>query len=152
MRDVRHGVRGEVGLHGGVREREIGERPLAGRESYTQASGVACALAKLYRRDGVRTVIGGPHARAFPRDCLRFFDVVVGDCDRSLALDIAAGAVDTGSFVASRAPFTDVPSVEERMPELRVAVFAGGRWPSFATTIPLLASLGCPYACDFCTD
>jgi hypothetical protein len=31
-----------------------------------QASALAYALAKLYRRDGVRTVIGGPHARAFP--------------------------------------------------------------------------------------
>jgi hypothetical protein len=45
---------------------------------YTQVSHLAYALAKLYRRAGVRTVIGGPHAKAFPVDCLRFFDLVVG--------------------------------------------------------------------------
>ena len=38
--------------------------------TYTQSS----ALAKLYRRQGILTVIGGPHAKSFPRDCLRFFD------------------------------------------------------------------------------
>ena len=49
--------------------------------TYTQASGLAYALARLYRRDGVRTIVGGPHARSFPTDCLRFFDVVVQECD-----------------------------------------------------------------------
>ena len=42
--------------------------------TYTQSSALAYALAKLYRRDGILTVIGGPHARSFPADCLRFFD------------------------------------------------------------------------------
>ena len=62
--------------------------------SYTQASALAYALAKLYRRDGARTVIGGPHARAFPQDCLRFFDLVVGDCDEALVGDILDGVDD----------------------------------------------------------
>jgi hypothetical protein len=120
--------------------------------TYTQASPLAYALAKLWRREGALTVVGGPHARSFPRDCLRFFDVAVGDCDRALVEDILSGAVGPGTFVASRRPFADVPLVEERMPELRRATFAWGRRPFFATTIPLLASTGCPYACDFCID
>jgi hypothetical protein len=119
--------------------------------SYTQASAFAAALAKLYRRDGVLTVIGGPHAKAFPADCQRFFDIVVLECDRALIADIVRGAVDPGSVISAAAPFTDVPSVEERLPELRASAFARGR-PFFATTIPLIASTGCPYTCDFCVD
>ena len=34
--------------------------------SYTQDSALSYALAKKYRRAGLRTVIGGPHAKAFP--------------------------------------------------------------------------------------
>ena len=120
--------------------------------SYTQASALAYALAKLYRRAGTLTVIGGPHAKSYPRDCLRFFDIAVGECDRALVTDILCGAIDPGTFVTSGQPFADVPLVEERMPELRAATFAWGRRPFFATTIPLLASTGCPYACDFCID
>ncbi len=58
---------------------------------YTQASALGYALAKKYRSEGIRTVIGGPHARSFPVDCLRFFDLVVKECNQSLIADILAG-------------------------------------------------------------
>ncbi len=119
--------------------------------TYTQASALAYALAKLYRRDGATTVVGGPHAKAFPHDCLRFFDVVVGDCDKTLVADVLRGTFPPGSIVTSGRPLIDLPTVEERMPELRRSAFARGR-PTPATTIPLLASTGCPYACEFCID
>ncbi len=120
--------------------------------TYSQASALAYALAKLYRRAGARTVIGGPHAKAFPRDCLRFFDLVVGDCDKALVADILRGRFDPGSAVASARPFDDVPTVEERMPEIAASALAWGRWRVMDTTVPMLASTGCPYACDFCID
>jgi hypothetical protein len=120
--------------------------------SYTQASALAYALAKLYRRAGTLTVIGGPHAMAFPRDCLRFFDVVVQECDRQLVVDLLHGEFAPGTVVATSRPLTDLPTVEERMPEIRASAFAWGRRPVAATTIPLLASTGCPYRCDFCID
>jgi hypothetical protein len=119
--------------------------------TYTQASALAYALATVWRRRGVRTVIGGPHARAFPLDCRRFFDVVVGACDATLVADIVHGRVDPGAIVGSDRRLTDLPGVEERMPEIRVSAFARGR-PVPSSTIPLLASIGCPYACDFCID
>jgi radical SAM superfamily enzyme YgiQ (UPF0313 family) len=119
--------------------------------SFTQASPIAYALGRLYRREGTRTVIGGPHARAFPADCLRFFDLVVGDCDEELVDGILAGRFDPGSVVASARPLRDVPPVEERMPEIRASAFPfGRRWR--LSTVPMLTSLGCPYRCDFCTD
>jgi len=120
--------------------------------TYTQASALAYALAKLYRRDGVTTVVGGPHATAFPADCLRFFDLVVGECSKALVADILRGAFPPGTAVSSATPLEAIPTVEERMPEIRASAFAWGRHPFTATTIPLLASTGCPYTCDFCVD
>ena len=119
--------------------------------TYTQASALAYALARLYRRRKTLTVIGGPHARSFPRDCLRFFDLVVGRCDRALVAEILAGTYDPGSVVSTDRSLTDVPGVEERMPELRIASFVRGR-PVPSSVVQMLASVGCPYRCDFCVD
>ena len=120
--------------------------------SYTQASPIAYALGLLYRKAGVRTVIGGPHAKAFPADCLRFFDLVVKECDQDLVADILRGQFDPGSVISSARPFDDVPTVEERMPEIRASAFLWGRQPMAVSAIPMLASMGCPYRCDFCID
>ena len=121
--------------------------------TYTQASPLAYALSRLYQRRGTRTVVGGPHAKAFPEDCRRFFDVVVADCNEELVGDILAGHVDPGTVASAARPFDDVPTVEERMPEIRAsAYYAGGRTPFAFTMIPMLASTGCPYRCDFCID
>ena len=119
--------------------------------TYTQSSAVSYALAKLYRSQGVLTVIGGPHAKSFPVDCLRFFDFVVQECDKELIDDLLKGAYDRGSIVTSGRPLEDIPSVEERMPEIRASAFAFGK-PVRSSIVPLLSSVGCPYACDFCVD
>ena len=119
--------------------------------TYTQACTLAYALAKLYRKDGVVTVIGGPHARAFPQDCLRFFDLVVKDCDKALIDDILRRRIDLGQTITSGRPLTEFPTVEERMPEIKQAAFVGGR-PILMSIVPILSSIGCPYRCDFCVD
>jgi hypothetical protein len=119
--------------------------------TYTQSSALAYALAKLYRKDGTLTVIGGPHARSFPLDCLRFFDWVVLECDKPLIEEILKGTFDRNSIVTSGRPLRDLPSVEERMPEIAASAFAGGR-PVWSSMVPLLSSVGCPYTCDFCVD
>ena len=118
--------------------------------AHTEASALAYALAKLYRQEKTLTVIGGPHAKQFPDDCLRFFDVVVRDCDRSLIADILCAA-PLGEIVTSGRTLQDIPSVQERMPEIRASNFwRGKRYP--LTSISLLTSVGCPYSCDFCVD
>lgn len=119
--------------------------------TYTQSSAFAYALAKLYRQEGTRTVIGGPHARSFPADCLRFFDWVVLECDKALIGELLDGAFERNSIVTSGRPFRDLPSVEERMPEIAASAFANGK-PVWTSVVPLLSSVGCPYACDFCVD
>ena len=119
--------------------------------TYTQASALAYALAKLYRRAKTVTVIGGPHAKAFPVDCLRFFDFVVRDCDKTLLTEILNGACSRRTIITSGRLLDDIPSVAERMPEIRTATFTRGR-PTMLSNVPLLSSVGCPYRCDFCID
>jgi len=112
--------------------------------AFTQASALAYALAKLYRGARTLTVIGGPHARAFPIDCLRFFDLVVQDCDKMLIDDILRGSFDRRTVITSGRPLRDIPTVEERLPEIRTATFSRGR-PTMLSNVALLSSIGCPY-------
>ncbi|RMG47416.1 MAG: radical SAM protein [Acidobacteria bacterium] len=119
--------------------------------AYTQASALAYALAKLYKRRGALTVLGGPHARSFPLDALRFFDIVVRDCDRLLVEQIVSGHVPPGSLVTSGRKLQEIPPVAERLPEIERSYFYRGRSRRF-TLIGLLTSLGCPYSCEFCVD
>lgn len=111
----------------------------------------AYALAKIYRKRGVRTVIGGAHAKSFPQDCLRYFDLVVLQCDRELIAGILNDEFAPGSVISSPTAYDEPPTLAERLPEIKASAFIGGR-PHWGSSIPMLASVGCPYSCDFCTD
>ena len=119
--------------------------------TFTQASALAYVLAKFYRRRKTLTVIGGPHAKAFADDCLRFFDLVVQDCDKTLIEDILAGCFDRHSIISSGRLLTEVPGVAERLPDILTASFSNGR-RALISNVPMLSSIGCPYRCDFCID
>ena len=112
---------------------------------------LAYALSKVYRMGGVLTVIGGPHAKSFPRDALRYFDLVVLDCDKALIADILDGHFEPHSIISSPQPYEDTPTIEERMPEIKASAFWRDR-PYANTFIPMLASIGCAYSCNFCVD
>lgn len=116
----------------------------------TQACALAYAMGKLYRAQGVRTVLGGPHAKSFSQDSARFFDVVVKECDKELLKDILSGHIANTVASASKRP-TEFPTVEERLPEIAESAFAL-RKPDVTSVVSLFASTGCPYDCDFCTE
>jgi radical SAM superfamily enzyme YgiQ (UPF0313 family) len=117
---------------------------------YTQASALAYALAKLYRQKKTLTIVGGPHAKQFPEDCQRYFDIVVGDCDKTLITEILKDK-PRGQTLNSGRALTDIPGIEERMPEIRASTFFRGR-PFPFTSVPMITSVGCPNSCDFCID
>jgi radical SAM superfamily enzyme YgiQ (UPF0313 family) len=94
--------------------------------AYTQASALAYSLAKLYCKEKTLTVIGGPLAKQFPEDCLRFFDIVVGDCDKTLIAEILKDQ-PRGQILTSGRALVSLPSIEERMPEIRASTFLRGR-------------------------
>ncbi len=138
--------------HGDPKEQLPDDLDVVFIAAITKYSALAYALAKLYRRDKTLTVIGGAHAKSFPHDCLRFFDLVVTQCDEEVIADILKGAYEPSSVVSSGRALTDLPSVEERMPEIKASSFSREKRPYAATIVPLLSSVGCPYTCDFCTD
>src|SRR3990172_493919 len=50
--------------------------------AYTQCAQLAYALSNLLRSKGAVTALGGPHARSYPQDALKYFDYVFGLTDR----------------------------------------------------------------------
>jgi hypothetical protein len=119
--------------------------------AFTEAAHTAYALSSLFRSKGAITVIGGPHARCYPEDAVRYFDYVLGFTDRDTLLDVLRDCSQhrpRGVQVsASRQP-ASLPGVRERWqfiePTLQKA--------RFLKMVPMLGSLGCPYTCSFCID
>lgn len=118
---------------------------------HSYLSPLAYALSRRYRQAGVFTVLGGPHAKAYPQDSLRFFDLVVGECNEALMRDILGRQFAPGSLISSDCPYEDLPTIEERLPELRRSAFLR-IGPHPGSFIPMLASMGCPFSCNFCVD
>ncbi len=119
--------------------------------AFTEAAALAYALAIIFRKNGVRTVLGGPHARSFPNDASRFFDAVVVSCDAGAIDDILHGEYPQGAVVRASDKALDLPLLQERHPDIERATLIAGRHWGFSI-VPVLASTGCPYACDFCVD
>lgn len=119
---------------------------------YTPVSPLAYALAKILRAQGIEVVIAGPHAKAYPKDALRFADYVVKDCDKSIIHDLAAGRVPRGSILNSKNKLDDIPLVEERITEIKTASLFFSWFNLIRMATPMLSSIGCPYSCNFCVD
>ncbi len=119
---------------------------------FSRGSALAYSLAKRFKleNNNILTVIGGPHAKQFPQDALRYFDVVVKGCDKLLIKDILE-QFPKGEILDCSRPLDDIPSIEERIDEIRIASFWQKR-PNPFVFIPILSSTGCPYSCDFCVD
>ena len=60
--------------------------------AFTEAAQTAYALSNLFRSRGAVTALGGPHARSYPDDALRYFDYVIGFTNREV-VDQGVGVV-----------------------------------------------------------
>src|SRR5215813_3498103 len=56
--------------------------------SFTQAALLAYALSNYFRKRGAVTVLGGPHARCYPDDAVKYFDYVLGFTDRATVHEV----------------------------------------------------------------
>ena len=56
--------------------------------AFTRASSTAYAIAATMRKRGILTVLGGPHARAWPADAARYFDYVLGLTNREVVQQV----------------------------------------------------------------
>src|SRR5512132_1087188 len=56
--------------------------------AFTEAAQLAYALSHLFRSRGAVTAIGGPHARCYPQDAVKYFDYVLGFTDKKVICDL----------------------------------------------------------------
>jgi hypothetical protein len=119
--------------------------------SFTQSAIQAYALSAKYRKHGVVTVLGGPHARCYPEDAVKYFDYVLGLTDKELCRDVLQDCshYSPGQHLAAKSQPTTLPGVRERWKYISKAL---EKATSLFRVIPMIGSLGCPYTCSFCID
>ncbi len=119
--------------------------------AFTEAAQTAYALSNLFRSRGAVTVLGGPHARCYPEDAVKYFDYVVGFTDKSIINEILYDCSphhDGGLYLtASKQPLS-LPGVVERWKFIEATL----KKAPLIKLVPMLGSLGCPYTCSFCID
>jgi hypothetical protein len=119
--------------------------------AFTEAALVAYALSNRFHAQGSVTVLGGPHARCYPEDAQKYFDYVLGFTDEAVVRDVLADCSrhePLGVRMSAPRQPVQIPGVRDRwefiVPTLRKA--------PLIQLVPMLASVGCPYTCNFCID
>jgi hypothetical protein len=119
--------------------------------AFTEAAQLAYALSNLFRSRGAVTVLGGPHARCYPQDALKYFDYVLGFTDKALVGDVLRDFSEhrpVGVHLSARQQPTMLPGVRERWKFIEPTLEKA----PLIKMVPMLGSLGCPYTCSFCID
>lgn len=119
--------------------------------AFTEAAQTAYALSKLFQSRGAVTVLGGPHARCYPQDSIRYFDYVVGFTDKNVIREILQDCSPhrpMGLRIEARQQPTSFPGVRERWKFIESTL----RKAPLIKIVPMLGSIGCPYTCSFCID
>lgn len=119
--------------------------------AFTHAAQLSYAISNMFRQSGAATVLGGPHARCYPDDALKYFDYVLGFTDRRTLDDVLQDCEQhrpRGVHLTAREQPSELPSIEERWPFIESTI---RKAPTFKI-VPHIGSLGCPYTCNFCID
>lgn len=144
---------------------------LVGITAATPGAPHAYDLAQVFRANGARVVMGGPHASLLPYEAAEHVDiVVVGEAEtlwRHVLEDSESERrYDAGTHVLDEVNGTNVqvlpsgariyrcptPASLAGMPHSRRDLIHSGGWNKWwATKTPLIATRGCPHHCDYCT-
>lgn len=119
--------------------------------AFTETAQTAYALSSLLRSDGAVTVLGGPHARCYPEDAIKYFDYVVGFTDKNIINEILYDCSPhrpVGMKLTAQKQPLSMPGVKERWKFIEQTL----QKAPLIKLVPMLGSLGCPYTCSFCID
>jgi len=119
--------------------------------AFTESALLAYALSHRFQSRGAATVLGGPHARCYPEDAVRYFDYVLGFTDEQLINEVLQDGSrhrPLGIHLASSRQPESLPGVRERWKFVEATL----RKAPLIKIVPMLGSLGCPYTCSFCID
>lgn len=118
--------------------------------AFTEAALTAYSLSNLFRARGAITAIGGPHARCYPEDAVRYFDYVLGFTDRQTLVDVLEDCSQhrpVGVCLSAKRQPKALPGVRERwqfiQPTLKKTPFL---------KMVRCSAAWCPYTCSFCID
>jgi hypothetical protein len=119
--------------------------------SFTQAAQLAYALSQMFRARGAVTALGGPHARCYPQDAVKYFDYVFGFTHREQIFEALADCSPhrpVGMRLSATSQPESIPGVKERWKFVEQTL----RQAPLIKIIPMIGSMGCPYTCSFCID
>ncbi|UKJ08813.1 B12-binding domain-containing radical SAM protein [Solitalea lacus] len=119
--------------------------------AFTQSAMLAYALSNYLRSQNIVTVLGGPHARCYPDDSVKYFDYVVGFTHQSTIAQITNNCTPQrpiGKHLAEAAQPPNLPGVVERWRFIEETL----KKAPFLKIVPMIGSVGCPYTCPFCID
>ncbi len=119
--------------------------------AFSQNAMLAYALSNYFRQKGAVTILGGPHARSYPDDTVKYFDYAIGFCDKDLLRDLlqdCAPQRPVGQFVSCKQQPSSLPGVIQRWKFMAPVLEKA----PFVRLLPMIGSLGCPYTCSFCID
>ena len=119
---------------------------LVGLTAYTSGASRAYEIAAACRRQGIPTIIGGPHASARPDEVAQHFDsVAVGECDEVWPQIVRDAAADRLQPLY-HGTLTDLESAGLGQANQSVQPI-NGRYDVAA----LQTSRGCPVGCEYCS-
>jgi hypothetical protein len=119
--------------------------------AFSQAAQLSYAISAMFRKKGVITALGGPHARCYPQDAQKYFDYVFGFTDKATLNEVLADCSEhrpIGVHRSAKRQPESLPGVEERWKFIEPII---KKAPAFQI-VPMIGSLGCPYTCPFCID
>jgi hypothetical protein len=119
--------------------------------SFTQAALLAYSLSNYFRNNGTVTVLGGPHARCYPDDAIKYFDYVLGFADQSTIAEVLEDCAPNrpiGKYLAAGKQPLQLPGLIERWKYVETTL----KKAPFLKMVPMIGSMGCPYTCPFCID
>ena len=120
--------------------------------AFTRSAQTAYALSSHFRSKSATTVLGGPHARCYPDDAVRWFDFVLGFTGRDTVADVLrerGRREGPGEYVSAAGHPAELPSARARWRFISEALKGA---PPILKIVPMISSLGCPYTCPFCID
>ncbi len=119
--------------------------------AFSYSAQLAYALSSLFRSRGIVTVLGGPHARGCTEDACLYFDYVLGLTDKELLRDLLSNFEanpNRGIYLTAESHPQSLPGVRERWEFIEQL----HKLPLIFKAIPMIASFGCPFKCDFCIE
>jgi hypothetical protein len=119
--------------------------------AFTESAQLSYALSNRLRSRGAVTAVGGPHARCYPQDAQKYFDYVLGFTDRPVIRDVLRDCAPhrpLGQYLTAPRQPEVLPGVRERWRFVEQTL----RKAPLVKIVPMIGSMGCPYACRFCID